>query len=145
MTLSRSKKISLVTILAVGLLVIDQVTKILVKTNMHIGESLPVCGNWFQIYFIENEGMAFGMSFGGSVGKYILTTFRIVLFAVLLWYIRHLIVKENAPIGVLLGLTAIMTGALGNIVDCVFYGMIFEPSTYTSVGDGHAVGAQQLP
>lgn len=133
MTLSRSKKISLVTILAVGLLVIDQVTKILVKTNMHIGESLPVCGNWFQIYFIENEGMAFGMSFGGSVGKYILTTFRIVLFAVLLWYIRHLIVKENAPIGVLLGLTAIMTGALGNIVDCVFYGMIFEPSTYTSV------------
>lgn len=135
MTLSRSKKISLVTILAVVLLVVDQVTKILVKTNMHIGESIPVFGNWFQICFIENEGMAFGMSFGGSIGKYILTILRIALFGVMLWYIRRLIVRDNAPIGVLLGLTAIMTGALGNIVDCIFYGMIFEPSTYNSVAE----------
>ncbi len=134
MTLSTSRKATIITILAVVLLAIDQITKILVKTNMHIGESIPVFGDWFQILFIENEGMAFGMAFGGAIGKYILTTLRIVLFCVMFWYIRHLLLKkEGTPFGVLLGLTAIMTGALGNIVDCIFYGLIFEPSTYTHV------------
>lgn len=144
MTLSRSKKATLIIVLAVVLLVIDQITKILVKTNMHIGESIPVFGNWFQILFIENEGMAFGMAFGGDIGKYALTILRIILFGAMLWYIRHLLFKkEDTPVGVLLGLTAIMTGALGNIVDCIFYGLIFEPSTYTHVagfvpfGDGY--------
>lgn len=134
MTLSTSRKATIITILAVVLLAIDQITKILVKTNMHIGESIPVFGDWFQILFIENEGMAFGMAFGGAIGKYILTTLRIVLFCAMFWYIRHLLFKkEGTPFGVLLGLTAIMTGALGNIVDCIFYGLIFEPSTYTHV------------
>ena len=125
MTLSKGKKAGLIIALAVVLLVIDQVTKILVKTNMQLGESIPVLGNWFQILFIENEGMAFGMS--------------VLLFV----YVRHLLLKKDAPVGVLLGLTAIMTGAVGNLIDCMFYGLIFEPSSYTHVasavpfGDGY--------
>lgn len=111
---------------------------------MHIGESIPVFGKWFQILFIENEGMAFGMAFGGDVGKIILTSLRIVLSALLLIYIRHLLLRKDAPLGVLLGLTAIMIGAIGNVVDCMFYGLIFEPSTYSHVagfvpfGEGYA-------
>ena len=72
MALSRGQKL---TIIATILLVIDQVSKILVKTNMRIGESISVLGDWFQILFIENPGMAFGMEFGGNIGKYILCFF----------------------------------------------------------------------
>ena len=73
---------------------------------MHIGESIPVFGEWFQILFIENEGMAFGMAFGGEVGKYVLTSLRIVLSVLLFFYVRHLLLRKDAPLGVLLGLTA---------------------------------------
>ena len=76
MKLSRGTRISIFVVL---LLVIDQVIKILVKTNMTIGQSIHVLGDWFQIYFIENNGMAFGMQFGGQIGKYLLSIFRIVL------------------------------------------------------------------
>ena len=143
MRLSKGKKAGIVIALTVILLVVDQVTKVLVKTNMHLGESISVFGDWFQILFIENEGMAFGMSFGGDIGKYILTSFRLILSVLLLIYIRHLLRKKDAPLGVLLGLAAIMTGAVGNLIDCMFYGLIFEPSSYTHVasvvpfGDGY--------
>ena len=133
MRLSRGRKTALIIALAVVLLAVDQVTKILVKTGMHIGESFSVFGDWFQILFIENEGMAFGMAFGGDVGKYVLTSLRIVLSVLLLIYIRHLLIKKDAPVGVLLGLTAVMIGAIGNVIDCMFYGLIFEPSTYNHV------------
>ena len=144
MALTRSKKVALISALAVVLLAVDQITKVLVKTNMHIGESIPVFGNWFQILFVENEGMAFGMAFGGDIGKYILTSLRIVLSVLLLIYVRHLLLRKDAPLGVLLGLTAIMVGAIGNVIDCMFYGLIFEASTYSQVaglvpfGDGYA-------
>lgn len=143
MMLSRRKKAGLIIALSAVLLIIDQVTKVLVKTNMHIGESIPVFGNWFQILFVENDGMAFGMAFGGETGKYILTSFRLILSVLLIIYIRHLLLKKDAPVGVLLGLTAIMTGAVGNLIDCMFYGLVFEPSTYAHVasavpfGDGY--------
>ena len=78
-------------ILGAVLVIIDQVVKILVKTNMSIGEHFSVLGDWFQILFIENKGMAFGMSFGGVVGKYALTAFRIVLFVVLTVWISRLL------------------------------------------------------
>ena len=144
MRLSKGKKAGIVIALTVVLLVVDQVTKILVKTNMHLGESISVFGDWFQILFIENEGMAFGMSFGGDIGKYILTSFRLILSVLLLIYLRHLLRKKDAPLGVLLGLAAIMTGAVGNLIDCMFYGRIFEASTYSDVaglvpyGEGYA-------
>ena len=128
-------------ILGIVLVVIDQVIKILVKTNMSIGEHLNVFGEWFQILFIENKGMAFGMSFGGVVGKYALTAFRIILFVVLTWWISRLLKrgtepgndpsgagKTPVPMGVLVGLTLITAGALGNIIDCLFYGLVFTES-----------------
>ena len=119
-------------IMGLVLVVIDQVIKILVKTNMSIGEHFNVIGNWFQIYFIENEGMAFGMKFGGQTGKLLLSIFRIVLFGALVYWIRSLL-KKDTPAGVLVGLALITTGALGNIIDCMFYGILFGESTYTSV------------
>ncbi len=124
MALSKGKKLL---ILGVALVVIDQVIKILVKTNMSIGEHFSVIGNWFQILFIENEGMAFGMKFGGAIGKYFLTFFRICLFGALSWWISRLVKKESVPTGVLVGLTLIAAGAMGNIIDCLFYGLIFTP------------------
>ena len=127
-------------ILGVLLVVIDQVIKVLVKTNMTLGESIPVLGNWFQLLFVENKGMAFGMSFGGVIGKYLLTLFRIALFGVLCWWISKLLKrgtegsgKAAVPTGVLVGLTLITAGALGNIIDCLFYGLIFSESTYSTV------------
>lgn len=119
------------------LLVIDQVSKILVKTNMQIGESIHVLGDWFQILFIENNGMAFGMQFGGSVGKLMLTLLRVVLVVIITIYIRKLLKKPETPTGVLFGLAAILCGALGNIIDCLFYGMIFDyaPLFYGRVVD----------
>lgn len=124
--MNKGKKLLL---LGIVLVVIDQVIKILVKTNMSIGEQFNVIGDWFRILFIENKGMAFGMSFGGVVGKYLLTAFRIGLFAFLVWWIRKLLRRENpVPTGVLVGLTLIAAGALGNIFDCLFYGLIFSES-----------------
>ena len=128
--------------LGVLLVVIDQIIKILVKTNMQIGEHFNVIGNWFQIFFIENEGMAFGMKFGGMAGKFCLSLFRIILFGLLFWWISSLSRKSVTPdggkallpdgktpvvpTGVLVGLTLIAAGAMGNLIDCLFYGLIFD-------------------
>ena len=130
MRLSKGGWISLLIIL---LLVIDQVIKFAVKLNMTIGESIPVFGNWFQICFIENNGMAFGMQFGGSVGKLALSLFRVVLIGAIIVYLRKLVRKNETPTGVLVGLSLVLVGALGNVIDCLFYGEIFSASTYTKV------------
>jgi len=134
MKISKGAKL---TIFVLFLLVLDQVSKILVKTNMHIGESIHVFGDWFQILFIENIGMAFGMHFGGNVGKLILGICRIFLAVLIFIYIRKLLKKEDTPTGVLVGLAAIMCGAIGNIIDGVFYGVIFDyaPLFYGKVVD----------
>ncbi|MEN6618947.1 MAG: lipoprotein signal peptidase [Rikenellaceae bacterium] len=129
MQLSKGKKI---TILIVAILLIDQIVKIWIKTHMTLGESIPVFGHWFQIYFIENNGMAFGMQFGGTMGKLILSLFRIALAGFIVYYINKL-VKSNAPIGVLVGVALILVGAIGNIFDSLFYGLIFSESTFTEV------------
>lgn len=111
------------------LVVADQLIKFLVKTRMGLGESFDVLGDWFKICFVENEGMAFGMSFGGAMGKYLLSSFRIILFVALTWWISRL-ARKDTPTGVLVGLTLIDVGALGNIIDCLFYGLIFSASVY---------------
>ena len=129
MQLSRGKKITLLVAL---ILVIDQVVKIWIKTNMTIGESIPVFGDWFKIYFIENNGMAFGMQFGGAIGKLLLSLFRIVLIGFIIYYIKKLLRKE-APMGVIYGVGLILVGAVGNVVDSMFYGLIFSESTFTQV------------
>ncbi|MBO4671139.1 MAG: signal peptidase II [Bacteroidales bacterium] len=123
MKVSRSARLI---ILGVALVVIDQIVKYLVKTNMTLGEQIPVIGNWFRLCFVENEGMAFGMKFGGAVGKFCLSLFRIVLCGALIWWISSLNKKGSAPAGVLVGLTLITAGAFGNIIDCLFYGIIWD-------------------
>ncbi len=128
----RLKKSHILIIFGVALLLIDQISKIWIKTNMQIGDSIPVFGSWFQILFIENKGMAFGMQFGGDIGKILLTTFRMVLLTAIIVYIRRLVFKQT-PMLVLMGLTLVAVGALGNIVDSVFYGILFGESTMSSV------------
>lgn len=119
-------KVALIIIL---ILVADQVIKIVVKTNMYYGETIPVIGDWFRIHFIENNGMAFGYEFGGKLGKVILTSFRIVAVTALLFFIRAMI-KKGAPTGFVLALGLITAGAAGNIIDSMFYGLIFSESNY---------------
>ena len=135
--LTKGKKLI---ILGVLLVVIDQIIKVLVKTNMALGEQIRVF-EWFRILFVENEGMAFGMKFGGWVGKLCLSLFRLILFGVLIWWIGKLLKDEKTPTGVVVGLTLITAGAFGNIVDCLCYGQLFGESTMTTVaafGDSYA-------
>jgi signal peptidase II len=123
--------------IVVGLVLLDQVIKISVKTSMTLGESHNVLGDWFRWCFIENEGAAWGMSLGGDYGKLILSLFRLVAIGALVWFIGHLRKKES-PRGVIVGFALILAGAIGNMVDSAFYGLIFSESTFTSV-------AQLLP
>ncbi len=112
-------------ILGTILVVIDQIIKVLVKTNMDLGETIDVIGDWFKLHFVLNKGMAFGMAFGGVWGKILLSLFRIVLFVLLFRWIGKLSRRTDVPAGVLVGLTMITAGALGNIFDCFFYGLIW--------------------
>ena len=132
MKLSKGSLISLFIIL---LLVIDQAIKFAVKLNMTIGEEIPVLGDWFKICFIENNGMAFGMQFGGSLGKLALSLFRVVLIGFIIYYLRKLIKKADTPTGVLVGFSLVLVGAIGNVLDCLFYGEIFSQSTFTKVAE----------
>ena len=116
-------------ILGAVLVVIDQIIKVLVKTNMDLGETIDVIGDWFKLHFVLNKGMAFGMAFGGLVGKVLLSVFRIILFGALCWWISGLAKKPQTPVGVLIGLTMITAGAFGNIIDCLFYGLIWPEIT----------------
>ena len=111
------------------ILLADQALKIWVKTHMQIGESIPMLGDWFKIYFVENEGMAFGMAFGGEVGKIILTLFRIVASVGITWAIFYL-VQNKARKLTIISISLILAGALGNIIDSCFYGLIFNDSYY---------------
>ncbi len=123
------KQYRLVWYLMGAILIVDQVVKILVKTHMHIGEDIPLIGDWCVLHFVENEGFAFGMKLGGSAGKIILSLFRLVASSALLGF---LIYKMNRgirkPLAVCLGL--IVVGAVGNLIDSCFYGLIFNESYY---------------
>lgn len=117
-------------IFIVALLVLDQAVKIWIKTHMMIGQEFSVFGDWFKILFIENNGMAFGMELGdGKFGKAILSLFRIAAVAGIGWYILKLL-KDKAPTGVVFSFALIFCGAIGNIFDSLFYGMIFNNSHY---------------
>jgi signal peptidase II len=120
-------------------LVIDQIIKIWVKTNMTLHESIRVA-NWFYISFIENNGMAYGMQLGS---KLVLSLFRVVAIA-LLGYFIWLQVRKHAKTGYIVCLSMVMAGAVGNLIDCMFYGLMFTESTpyyissLVSFGDGYA-------
>ena len=126
-------------IIFIAVLIIDQIIKVEVKTGMFLGESIHIT-DWFQILFIENNGMAFGWELGH---KMFLTIFRIFAVGFLGWIITKQ-VKKNVPIGFLICLSLILAGATGNIIDCLFYGMIFNESTpfhiaeFVSAGEGYS-------
>lgn len=111
------------------ILLADQVLKIWIKTNMFLGEEIHVIGNWFIIHFTENEGMAFGMRFGGDNGKLLLSLFRIIAISAIGWYLFRLI-KENADKLYIICMSLIFAGALGNMIDSAFYGLIFSDSLF---------------
>ncbi len=108
-------------------LMIDQALKIWVKTHMMLGEEFRIFGNWFIIHFIENNGMAFGMELAGRFGKIILSVFRVVAVFAIAWYLRNLSKKE-APHGLIFSISLVLAGAIGNIIDSAFYGVIFNDS-----------------
>jgi signal peptidase II len=110
------------------ILLVDQTLKILVKTNMSLYQQIPFLGNWGILHFVENNGMAFGLSLPGSFGKILLTTFRIGAVVAIGYYLRHLI-RLQAHTGLIITLSMVLAGALGNILDSVFYGMIFSSSS----------------
>lgn len=126
-------------LLVIAILLIDQVIKIWVKTNMTLHESVQIT-DWFKICFIENNGMAYGMEIGS---KLLLSIFRIIMIGVLGYYL-YLQVKKKARTGYIVCLSMVVAGAVGNMIDCMFYGLIFNASSafYTSYfvpfGSGYA-------
>jgi signal peptidase II len=107
-----------------SVLMIDQLIKYWVKTTLFIGEEIPVFGNWFIIHFTENNGMAFGFELGGSYGKLALSLFRVIaVFGIA--YILHHIIKKKYHFGLITCVCLVFAGALGNIIDSVFYGKIY--------------------
>jgi signal peptidase II len=122
--MSSGKKAILLILL---ILIADQALKIWVKTHMVIGEDIHLLGNWGMLHFIENNGMAFGMEMGGKPGKLILSVFRIIAICGIVWFLNS-IIRKKAYTGLILAISAILAGAIGNIIDSAFYGMIFSES-----------------
>jgi signal peptidase II len=117
-----------------AVLILDQSLKIWIKTNMTYGQEIQVIGNWFILHFIENNGMAFGMEFAGKIGKLILSIFRIIAVIGIGWYLSMLI-KKDTSYGLIFSISAILAGAVGNIIDSAFYGVFFNDSTYFQVAN----------
>ncbi len=118
------KKIHLV-IIIVLVLIADQALKVYIKTSMPLNTSHTVAGNWFQFYFVENPGMAYGWKFGGNFGKLALTVFRMGAVVFGTWYLGS-IIKKGYSKGFIICAALIYAGALGNLIDSCFYGMIFD-------------------
>lgn len=110
------------------ILVADQTLKILIKTHMTLYQQIPFFGNWGILHFVENNGMAFGMALPGSLGKILLTSFRILAVVAIGIYLRRLI-RLKAHTGLIITLSMVLAGALGNIIDSLFYGLIFSSSS----------------
>lgn len=117
-----------------ALLVLDQILKIYIKTHFLLGEEVNVIGNWFRLNFVENNGMAFGLHLKGAIGKYLLSIFRIIAATAIMWYLLK-IIREKKPIIYIFAIALIFAGATGNIIDSMFYGIIFEASPIYGSGD----------
>lgn len=123
--MSRSVK-SLIIIFSI--LIVDQVLKFWIKTNLSIGDEIVVFKDWFILHFVENNGMAFGFEFAGEYGKMFLSVFRIVAVIAIGWYLFKLARQKEVPFGFVACIALIFAGAIGNIIDSLFYGIIFNHS-----------------
>lgn len=126
--------------IVVAILLIDQIIKIEVKTNMTLGEAKRVT-DWFYIEFIENNGMAYGMKF---INKLVLSLFRLFAIGFIGNYLAKIIKKDVAPLGYIVLIAMVLAGAAGNLIDCLFYGLIFDASTpftvsqFVPFGEGYS-------
>jgi len=141
MKISLGKKAVFVIIL---ILFLDQVLKIWIKTHFVVGQELHIFGRYGMLHFIENNGMAFGMEMGGKPGKLILSMFRLLAIGAIGWYLSAL-VKKKANTWLVIATSAIMAGAIGNIIDSAFYGLLFSPSTYDQVARLFPAGGGYAP
>ena len=126
--------------IVVAILLIDQIIKIEVKTNMTLGEAKRVT-DWFYIEFIENNGMAYGMKF---INKLVLSLFRLFAIGFIGYYLAKIIKKNVAPLGYIVLTAMVLAGAAGNLIDCLFYGLVFDASTpftvsqFVPFGEGYS-------
>ena len=119
------RKVAFITLLVV---LIDQISKFYIKTNFHLGESVTVFPDWFELVFVENPGMAYGLHLGGIFGKIALTVMRWGLIIWGIWFITHQGKKYTSPYFIIPA-ALILAGALGNVIDSTFYGLIFDSGT----------------
>ena len=137
-----SKRLKIVLLVIIGVLFADQLIKIYIKTHFPLGEEYTVF-SWFRIHFIENPGMAFGMEFGGFWGKLVLSVFRIFAAGFGIYYLRQIIIKKY-HVGYVAAIAFVFAGAVGNILDSMFYGIIFnesgglEPAHFMPAEGGYA-------
>ncbi len=124
--MSAGKKSILIIIL---ILATDQILKFWVKTHMVMGEEIPLFGEWGMLHFVENNGMAFGMEMGGKAGKLVLSIFRIIAITGIGWFLNS-IIRRKVNTGLIIAVSVILAGAIGNIIDSAFYGIIFSESYY---------------
>lgn len=127
-------------IIIAAILIVDQIIKIEVKTNMSLGEALRIT-DWFYIEFIENNGMAYGMTF---INKLVLSLFRMFAICGIGWYIWRVVNSGLFSKGYIVCLSMVLAGAAGNLIDCLFYGLIFNASTpfnvahFVPFGEGYS-------
>lgn len=121
------------------ILIADQILKIWIKTHFYLGESHPVLGHWFYLHFTENEGMAFGMKLGGQFGKLALSIFRIIAISGIFWWL-YSATKKGAGNLMIFCISLILAGAIGNIIDSAFYGIVFNESTYMQLATAFPKG-----
>lgn len=125
----------------VVVLLLDQLFKIYIKTHFYLGEEINVVGEWFRLHFTENYGMAFGLEFGGEFGKLLLTFFRLIAIGFIGWYIFTL-QKKDAPQSFVISWALIFAGAVGNLIDSIFYGVYFG---YDTLFHGRVVDMLYFP
>lgn len=123
----KNKRVILPILIILGVIILDQILKIWVKTHMMLGEEIHIFGDRVMLKFVENPGMAFGMEFGGNWGKLALSIFRILAVGGLIWYLVTLI-KKKSNLFIISCISLIIAGAAGNLIDCAFYGLIFNES-----------------
>lgn len=138
-------------------LIIDQILKFWIKTNFMLGETISISGDWFYLSFVENNGMAFGLEFGGEFGKLFLSLFRICVVGAMAWYLFKEAAKNKLHQGLIWSFSFIVAGAIGNIIDSAFYGIVFNDSFgqvatflpdeggYSSFLHGHVVDMFYFP
>lgn len=133
-----SRKV-LAVVIPVVVLLVDQLSKFWVKMNMQLNETIPVFGDWARLHFTENPGMAYGIEAGGYAGKYALTSFRIFAILFIIYYINKLI-KAEASRGFVATMSLILAGAIGNVIDSLLYGYIFNSGKTLDLASGRYIG-----